>query len=261
MSKSESRSHVLITGATTGIGYELANLFAKDGYNLILIARDKERLVKVKSELEMYNVNVDILSVDLTVDISCEKIFNFVDEKNLTVDILINNAGVGSFGEFSNIPIEKELDLIDVNIRALTELTKHFLYKMVENEDGIIMNVASTAAFCAGPKMAAYYASKAYVLNFTEAINEEVRNKGVKVSCLCPGAVNTEFQNKAGIKKSESAKKNIMSAKKVAEIAYRDLKKGKTIIIPGFKNKLLVIVNKFLPRAVSRKIIFKMNNG
>ncbi len=123
------------------------------------------------------------------------------------------------------------------------------------------MNVASTAAFCAGPRMATYYASKAYVLNLTEALNEEVKNKGVKVSCLCPGAVNTGFQNKAGIKKNENAKKNIMSAKKVAEIAYRDLEKGKTIIIPGFKNKILVIVNKFLPRVISRKIIFKINNG
>lgn len=261
MSKAERRSHVLITGATAGIGYELAKLFAMDGYNLILIARDKERLVKVKEKLEIYNINVDILSVDLSVDNSCEKVFNFVDEKNLTVDILINNAGVGSFGEFTSIAIEKELALIDINIRALTELTKHFLYKMVGNENGTIMNTASTAAFCAGPKMAAYYASKAYVLNLTEALNEEVRKKGVQVSCLCPGAVNTEFQSKSGIKKSGSAKKNIMSAKKVAEIAYKDLSKGKTIIIPGFKNKMLVLVNKFLPRVISRKIIFKMNNG
>lgn len=261
MSKAERRSHVLITGATGGLGYELAKLYANDGYNLILIARNKEKLIKVKKQLEMYNINVDILSVDLSVDNSCEKVFAFVDEKNLTVDILINNAGVGSFGEFTSISMKKELDLIDINIRVLTELTKHFLYKMVGNENGTIMNVASTAAFCAGPKMAAYYASKAYVLNLTEALNEEVKNKGVQVSCLCPGAFNTEFQNKAGIKKSDSAKKNIMSAKNVAEIAYRDLEKGKVIIIPGFKNKVLVLINKFLPRAVSRKIILKMNKG
>ncbi|MGL5086167.1 MAG: SDR family NAD(P)-dependent oxidoreductase [Clostridium sp.] len=261
MSKSESRSHVLITGATSGIGYELAKLFANDGYNLILIARNKENLLKVKSQLELYKINVDILAVDLAKDDCCEKVVDFVDEKNLTVDILINNAGVGSFGDFTSINMDKELDLININIRTLTQLTKHFLYKMVGNEDGTILNVASTAAFCAGPKMAAYYASKAYVLNLTEALNEEVKNKGVKVSCLCPGSVNTEFQNKAGIKKRESAKKNIMSAKKVAEIAYRDLGKGKTIIIPGLQNKIIVIINKFLPRAVSRKIIFKMNKG
>lgn len=261
MSKSESRSHVLITGATSGIGYELAKLFAKDGYNLILIARSKENLIKVKSQLELYKINVDILAVDLSKEDSCESVFTFVDEKNLHVDILINNAGIGTFGEFTSISMEKELDLININIKTLTQLTKHFLYKMVGNEEGTILNVASTAAYCAGPKMAAYYASKAYVLNLTEALNEEVKNKGVKVSCLCPGAVNTEFQNKAGIKKSESAKKNIMSAKKVAEIAYRDLAKGKTIIIPGVKNKIIVTINKFLPRSVSRKIILKMNNG
>lgn len=261
MSKTESRSHVLITGATAGIGYEIARLFAIDGYNLILIARDKDRLAKVKEQLEIYNINVDILSVDLSVDKACEKVFTFVDEKNLTVDILINNAGIGSFGEFTSISMEKELELIDVNVRAVTELTKHFLYKMVGNEEGAILNVSSTAAFCAGPKMAAYYASKAFVLNLTEALNEEVKGNGVKVCCLCPGAVNTEFQNKAGIRKSESAKKNVMSPKKVAEIAYRDLKKGKVIIIPGFKNKLIVNINKFLPRSISRRIILKMNKG
>ncbi|MGL5351749.1 MAG: SDR family NAD(P)-dependent oxidoreductase [Clostridium sp.] len=261
MSKSESRSHVLITGATSGIGNELAKLFANDGYNLILIARNKENLLKVKSQLDIYKINVDILAVDLSEVDACEKVFAFVDEKNLTVDILVNNAGVGTFGEFTSISMEKEIDLININIRALTQLTKHFLYKMVGNEEGTILNVASTAAFCAGPKMAAYYASKAYVLNLTEALNEEVKNKGVKVSCLCPGSVNTEFQNKAGIKKSESAKKNIMSAKKVAEIGYRDFKKGKTIIIPGIKNKIIVTINKFLPRVISRKIILKMNNG
>lgn len=261
MSKSEERSHVLITGATAGIGYELAKKFAKDNNNLILIARDKNKLIKVKEELEIYNINVDVLSVDLADNNACDKIFTFVDEKNLTVDILINNAGIGSFGEFSNIPMEKELDLIDINIKSLTELTKHFLYKMVENENGIIMNVSSTAAFCAGPKMAVYYASKAYVLNFTEALNEEVKGKGVQVSCLCPGAVNTEFQSKSGIKKNANVNKNIMSAKKVAEIAYKNLKKGKVIIIPGFKNKMLVNMNKFLPRIISRKIILKMNDG
>lgn len=261
MSKSEGRIHVLITGATAGIGYELAKLFAINGYNLILIARDKERLAKAKEQLEIYNISVDILSVDLSVDKSCEKVFAFVDEKNLTVDILINNAGVGSFGEFTSISMEKELELIDINVRALTELTKHFLYKMVCNESGGILNVSSTAAFCAGPKMAAYYASKAYVLNLTEALNEEVKNKGVRVCCLCPGAVNTEFQNKAGIKKSENAKKNVMSAKRVAEIAYRDFEKGKVIIIPGLKNRIIVNINKFLPRSISRKIILKMNNG
>lgn len=261
MGKSERRSYVLITGATAGIGYELAKLYAKDGHNLILIARDKSKLEKVKNELELYSINVCLLSVDLTSDNACEEIIDFINERNLEVDVLVNNAGIGSFGYLSEIEMEKELALIHVNIKVVTELTKIFLDKMLENDGGAIMNVASTAAFCAGPKMATYYASKSYVLNFTEAIYEEVKGKNIKISCLCPGAVDTGFQDAAGIKKIASAKKNLMSAKKVAEIAYKDFNKGKLIIIPGIKNKTIVLINKFLPRIISRKIIKIMNNG
>lgn len=261
MGKPERRSCVLITGATTGIGYELAKLYAKDGYNLLLIARNIDNLEKVRDEVSLYNINVDILAVDLAVDNSCEKVFNFVDEKNLTVDILINNAGVGSFGYLSETEMKKELSLIDLNIKSLTEMTKHFLPRMIESDYGSIINVSSTAAFCAGPKMAVYYASKAYVLSFTEALYEEVKGTNIKVSCLCPGAVDTGFQNKAGIKKSKSAKNNLMSVSKVANLAYRDFNKGKLIIIPGAKNKVLVIMNKFMPRFISRRVILLMNKG
>lgn len=260
MGKPYGRSYVLITGATTGIGYELAKLYADDGNNLILVARDEERLEKVKEELILlYNINVYSISLDLSGDNSCEELLNFVNKKNLTVDILINNAGLGSFGYLSEIEVEKELKLIDLNIRALTELTKLFLPIMISHGEGAIMNVASTAAFCAGPKMATYYASKSYVLNFTEAIYEELKGSNIKVSCLCPGPVNTGFQDKAGIRKKDAAKKALMTPKKVAEIAYKDFKKGKLIIIPGFKNKVIVTVNKFIPRSLSRKTIFIMN--
>ena len=208
MGKPYGRSYVLITGATTGIGYELAKLYANDGNNLILVARDEEKLEKVKEELMLlYNINVYSISLDLSEDNSCEKLLNYVNKKNISVDILINNAGLGSFGYLSEIEIEKELNLIDVNVRALTELTKVFLPIMISHGDGEIMNVASTAAFCAGPKMATYYASKSYVLSFTEAIYEELKGTGIKVSCLCPGPVSTGFQDKAGIRKKESAKK------------------------------------------------------
>ena len=211
MGKPYGRSYVLITGATTGIGYELAKLYANDGNNLILVARDEEKLEKVKEELMLlYNINVYSISLDLSEDNSCEKLLNYVNKKNISVDILINNAGLGSFGYLSEIEIEKELNLIDVNVRALTELTKVFLPIMISHGDGAIMNVASTAAFCAGPKMATYYASKSYVLSFTEAIYEELKGTGIKVSCLCPGPVSTGFQDKAGIRKKESAKKALM---------------------------------------------------
>ena len=261
MGKPYGRSCVLITGATTGIGYELAKIYAKEGNNLILVARDEERLSEVKEELDLYNIKVYILSLDLSEDNSCEKVLDFVNKKNLSVDILINNAGIGSFGYLSEIEMEKELKLIDVNIRALTELTKTFLPTMISHGEGGIMNVASTAAFCAGPKMATYYASKSYVLNFTEALYEELKGSEIKVSCSCPGPVKTTFQEKSGIRKSEAAKKALMTPKEVAEIAYRDFKKGKLLIIPGFKNKLIILLNKLIPRALSRKIILLMNKG
>ncbi|MDV4152349.1 SDR family oxidoreductase [Clostridium sp. AL.422] len=261
MGKPYGRSCVLITGATTGIGYELAKLYAKDKNNLILVARNEERLKEVKDELSLYSINVYTISLDLSEDNSCEKVLDFVNKNNLSVDILINNAGIGSFGYLSEIEMERELKLIDVNIRALTELTKGFLPIMIDHGEGAIMNVASTAAFCAGPKMATYYASKSYVLNFTEALHEEVKGNNIKVSCLCPGPVKTNFQERSGIRKKGAAKKALMTPKEVAKIAYRDFKKGKLIIIPGFKNKLIITLNKLMPRSLSRKIIFMMNKG
>ena len=262
MGKPDSRSFVLITGATAGIGYELAKIYANDGHNLILVARNIDRLEQVKNEFNLiYNVNIHILSVDLAVDNSAETILNYVNKKNLTVDILINNAGIGSFGYFKELDINKEIDQININVRALTELTRLFLPIMMNNETGSILNVASTAAFCAGPKMATYYASKAFVLSFTEAIYEEIKGSNVRISCLCPGTVKTEFLDKAGIKKKEISKNNMMTAKEVARLAYRDFNRGKLIIIPGFKNKLIIGINKIIPRSLSRKIILLMNKG
>ena len=262
MGKPDGRSFVLITGATSGIGYELAKIYASEGYNLILVARNIKRLEEVKNEFNLiYNVNIHILSVDLAVDNSAEIILNYVNKKNLTVDILINNAGIGSFGYFKELDINKEIDQININVRALTELTRLFLPIMMNNETGSILNVASTAAFCAGPKMATYYASKAFVLSFTEAIYEEIKGSNVRISCLCPGTVKTEFLDKAGIKKKEISKNNMMTAKEVARLAYRDFNRGKLIIIPGFKNKLIIGINKIIPRSLSRKIILLMNKG
>lgn len=254
-----TRNYTLITGASTGIGYELAKLFAKDRHNLILVARDEGKLETAKNELSKYNVEVKILSLDLSKSEDIQGLFNYVEMNKLNVDILVNNAGIGTFGDFSEIEWEKEEALIDINIKVLTKLTKYFLPKIIECKNGGILNVASTAAFCSGPRMAAYYASKAYVLNLTEAIYEECKDSGIRISCLCPGPVKTTFQDKAGIKKSESAKKYLMDAEEVAKVSYKDFKKGKLIIIPGMKNKLLVIGNKLLPRRISRKIILKTN--
>ncbi|WP_370649728.1 SDR family NAD(P)-dependent oxidoreductase [uncultured Clostridium sp.] len=242
-----------------GIGYELAKLFAKDKHNLILISRNILKLQDVKNELSKFNIDIKILALDLKNSEDIQDLFNYIEANKLNINILVNNAGIGTFGDFNNIEWKSEEALIDINIKALTKLTKYFLPKVVKEKEGGILNVASTAAFCSGPRMATYYASKAYVLNLTEAIYEEYKAAGIKISCLCPGPVKTSFQDKAGIKKSKSAKKYLMDAEEVAKICYKDFYKGKVIIIPGFKNKLLVMGNKLMPRSISRKMVLKNN--
>lgn len=254
------KKYTLITGGTKGIGIELAKLFAKDKNNLIIVARKEDELKRVKENLEKeFNISVETLSLDFSVDNSCEKLIKFVEEKDMVVDNLINNVGVGSFGYFDEIDVDKDIKLIDINIIVLTKLIKYFLPKMKERKSGGILNVASTAAFVGGPKMSTYYSSKSYVLTLSEALYEEAKEFGVNVSCLCPGPVKTSFQENAGIIKSEKAKKYLMDSKDVAKEGYDGFKKGKVIIIPGFKNKLMVIATKFLPRSIIRKIIFSTN--
>lgn len=252
-------NYVLITGASSGIGYELAKLFKRDGYNLILVARDKEKLQMAVDKLNNEKNKIIMLDVDLSREDEVDKLIKYINKNEIDINILVNNAGIGSFGEFAEIDWKTEEKLIDINIKALTKLTKYFLPKMIEKKSGGILNVASTAAFASGPRMATYYASKAYVLNLTEAIHEEVKEYGINISCLCPGPVRTSFQSKAGIKKSEKAKKYLMNADIVAKVGYDKFKKGEVIIIPGFKNRVLVNANKLLPRAISRKIILKTN--
>lgn len=252
--------YTLITGGTEGIGFELAKIFAQNKHNLIIVARNEIKLINIKNCLEKeYGIKVETIQCDLSVHKSCEKVIKFVEEKNFIVDNLINNAGIGSFGFFHESEDGFEEKLININIISLTNLTKYFIRYMIKRKDGGILNVASTAAFVGGPKMAMYYSSKAYVLSLTEALHDEVKNLGIRVSCLCPGPVKTSFQEKSGIKKSEKAKKYLMEADKVAEEAYLEFLRGKAIIVPGHKNKLLVLGNKLIPRALGRKIILKNN--
>lgn len=253
--------YTLITGGSDGIGLELAKLFAENKHNLIIIARNKNRLEDIKNKFENeYGIKVEIIQCDLSVDKSYKKILKVVEEKKLIVDNLINNAGVGSFGFFCESEDGFEEKLININIISLTTLTKYFVKDMIKRKEGGILNVASTAAFVSGPKMSMYYSSKSYVLSLTEALHDEVKNLGVRVSCLCPGPVKTSFQEKAGIQKSEKAKKYIMDASKVAREGYSGFLKGKALIIPGYKNKLLVLGSRIIPRALSRKIVFKSNS-
>lgn len=253
--------YTLITGGSDGIGFELAKLFAESKNNLIIVARNKNKLENIEKNFKKeYRISIEVIQCDLSVDKACEKIIKIVEEKNIIVDNLINCAGIGSFGFFHESEEGFEEKLININILSLTILTKYFLGKMIERREGGILNVASTAAFIGGPKMSIYYSSKAYVLSLTEALHDEVKDLGIRISCLCPGPVKTSFQKKAGIKKSKKSARYLMNASQVAKKAYTGFRKGKTIIIPGYKNKLLILGSKLIPRAASRKIILKNNS-
>jgi short-subunit dehydrogenase len=195
-------STVLITGASGGIGYELAKLFARDHHNLVLVARSGDKLVQVAAELRTRDVTVKTIALDLATSLAPKFLFDQLQTDGLAVDILINNAGFGAFGEFAQMSNDEIFGQIQLNIIALTELTRLFLPPMLARRSGRIMNVASTAGFQPGPLMAVYYATKAYVISFTEALANEVRNSGVTVTCFCPGATHTGFAKRAGNDKS-----------------------------------------------------------
>ncbi|MBV4419475.1 SDR family oxidoreductase [Clostridium tyrobutyricum] len=253
-----NKKSVLITGASSGIGYELSKIFARNGFNLILIARNKTKLIQLSNYLiNTFHVDIKIIIKDLNKDTAAEDIFNEIKEKKIKVHTLINNAGIGYCGIFHNTNIEKDLYIIYTNIRSLTILTKLFSKEMVKNGEGNILNVASTGAFQPGPYISTYYASKAYVLSFSQAIRNELKNYKVNVSVLCPGATLTSFSKNAGKKDI----KNSMSPKKVAEIAYKGLKKKKGVIIPGTFNKTAIIFSKLLPGYISAKIVRKIQES
>ena len=250
----------LITGATSGIGFELSKIFAKEPNDLLLVARNEDRLLKTKCFIEKnFKVKVYIIKADLKEEEDIEYLIKFVKKNNLEVHNLINNAGFGSIGYFHEIDKNWDLDMVKVNISALTILSKAFIPNMIKRGQGGVLNVASTAGFQGGPFMAVYYATKAYVLSLSEALSEELKGTGVTVTALCPGAVETEFQKIAKVKKSKLAKKNIMKAKVVAEIGYNGFKKGKAIVVPGVKNKILIQILRILPRTLVGKVIKKVN--
>ena len=251
--------NVLITGASGGIGYELAKLFARDHHNLILVARSGEKLAQVANELRPLGVTVTIFALDLGTPSVPRFLFDQVQSAGLTVDILINNAGYGAFGEFAEMPQEQILGQIQLNITALTELTRLFLPPMLARHSGRIMNVASTAGFQPGPLMAVYYATKAYVISFSEAVANEARNTGVTVTCFCPGATHTGFAKRAGNDQTRLFKQlGAMNVDKVALDGYRAVMEGRGLAISGVHNWLVAQSTRFAPRkmvtAISRWI-------
>lgn len=244
---------VLITGASSGIGRDMAREFANRNYDLILVARNIERLNELKTQLEVkYKVNVKVISMDLAKKENCVKLY----EENRKIDILINNAGFGVFGEFINTDLEKELNLIKTNIIAVHILTKLYLKDMVEKNSGKILNVSSIAGSMPGPLMCAYYSSKAYVLRLSEGIREELNkiNSKVRISVLQPGPVDTNFNNVAGVKFNLSSK----SSEYVAKYAVKKFLKGKFYIVPGFMIKCAKFFSKITPNFLNAKVCYHM---
>jgi len=251
----------LITGASAGIGRELAKLFARDHYNLILVARDGSRLAQFADELQrQFGVSARSLPLDLTAASAPQVIFDQLARESISVDVLVNNAGYGKLGAFAEVPLEESLGQIQLNITALTHLTKLLLGPMLARKSGKILNVASTAGFQPGPLMAVYYATKAYVISFSEAVANELKGTGVTVTCLCPGVTDTEFQKRAGTEQTRLFRQmRPMDAKTVARDGYRGLMKGKPLVISGFRNWLLAESLRVSPRklvtAISRRLI------
>jgi len=253
----------LITGASGGIGYELAKLFAKDHYNLVLVARGAPKLNQVADELQrQFGISARAVPLDLTAAAAPQFLFDQLQREGIAIEILVNNAGYGVLGEFSKVSREESLGQIQLNIAALTHLTKLFLGPMSERRSGKIMNVASTAGFQPGPLMAVYYATKAYVISFSEGLANELKGSGVTVTCLCPGPTETNLQERAGMENTRLVKTlRPMDAKTVARDGYRGLMAEKTLVISGFRNWLVAESVRFSPRklvtAVSRKLLDK----
>lgn len=257
----DRRPVALITGASTGIGYELAKVFAAQGHDLILTARNKDKLREVAEECERLGVRALVVAADLALPDAPRSIYDGLRSQSLEVDVLVNNAGFGTHGEFARIDADADLQLLQVNIVALTYLTKLFLPDMIARRRGKILNVASTAAFQPGPIMATYYASKAYVLSFSEAIAVECRPYGITVTALCPGPTLTEFQKRAGTESSRLFRKAARDASTVARAGYRGLMRGRRIVVPGVGNRVLAGLVPFVPRRLVTRITRRFNES
>ena len=256
------RRTALVTGASGGIGAELAECFARDGWDVILVARSREGLERVGEALSArYGVRHHVVPADLALPAAPRALLDAVLQIGVPVDALVNNAGFGLVGPFVGVgqgeptALARELDMLQVNIVALTHLSKLFLPGMVERRRGFVLNVASTAAFQPGPLMAVYYASKAYVLSFSEALAVEVEGTGVSVTALCPGATRTGFEGAAGMEKSRLFRgPQVMTARAVAEAGYAAMRAGRPIVVTGAVNRMMAFGTRFIPRSLAARV-------
>lgn len=253
----------LITGASSGIGLELAKIHASQGGNLVIVARNKAKLEELKSSLEQqFGIQVNVIAKDLAIPNAALEVYQETESLGIQIDYLINNAGFGLYGKFETTDWLQESNMIQVNITALTQFTKLYLPSMIARKSGKIMNVASTAAFVPGPTMAVYCATKPYVLSFSEAVNNEVRNQGITITALCPGATTSGFSLAAKADKSALfSKSKLATSAEVASFGYDAMLKGKQVAIHGFMNQFLAFIVRFTPRSfvvkISRKVIDK----
>lgn len=249
-----NRKTALITGASSGIGYELSKVFAEHNYDIILVARNSIKLQELAIKLtKEFNISVHTIVKDLSLATSPQEIFDEIKKLPVSIDVLVNNAGVGKVGLFHELDTDSDLEMIGLNINALTELTKLFSQDMVKRKEGKILNIASTGSYHPGPFTAVYYATKAYVLSFSEAISKELKPFNITVTAVCPGATKTNFAKNAG----KSDTKGAMCPEKVAKIAFKALEHNKRVIVPGLLNKLFVK----LPRWLVIDMIGKYQNN
>ena len=257
MSQTET---VLVTGASSGIGLELARCFAADKSNLILVARTREALEKLAGELRgQHGIQVQVIVADLSRPEAPQEIFEETGRAGVVVDVLVNNAGFGLHGAFSELPLKRQGEMIQVNVAALVELTGLFLPAMLRQHRGGILNVGSVAGFVPGPYMGVYYATKAFVLSFSEALFEELRGTGVSVTDLCPGPTETNFSQVARSHRVRQASAAKMSAQAVAVAGHRAFRQGQCLSVPGASNVVLAKGSRLVPRSFLRKTVAKYN--
>ncbi len=256
------RETVLITGASSGIGRELARLFAGDGSDLVLVARREDRLRELSSELaSRYGVQVRVLPKDLGQPSAGREIEEELRKAGIELDVLVNNAGYGDRGEFSRLGLERQMQMLQVNMAAVTELTRRFLPPMIGRGRGGVLNVASTAAFQPGPLLSVYYATKAYVLHLSEGIAEELRGAGVTMTCLCPGPTSTEFGDEAHMQGTLLLRLGAMQAAAVARAGHAGFRRRRVIVVPGIRSRLIALSVRIAPRLLVRKIVKLLHRG
>lgn len=252
----------LITGASSGIGLELAKQFAAGGDDVVIVARSEEKLRDLAELIRStYSVQATVVCSDLAKHDAVDHLCDELEQRSITIDNLVNNAGFGALGEFVKLSAERQTDMLMVNVVAMTRLTRRLLPAMLQRGMGGVLNVGSIAAYQAGPGMAVYYASKAYVLSFTEALHEELNGTGLRVTCLEPGPTTTGFGDDSGMSNLAMFNSQAMSAADVAEAGYRAFQKNSDVVIPGWKNRVMRTSAGFLPRFVTRKITARVHRS